>query len=495
MEAQPVQKRRKLELEKTSATLTMDDPETDMQKQVIIKFQDPEGQELSNQFDLPADATRKDLNTLLNSLLGNDEPFPYKFFLDDHEIATKISDTLEKSQYTSEHVLPLRYFQQAVFRVSPVTRNSSTLAGHSEAILSVTFSPDGESLATGSGDKSMRLWDMNTATPLATCSGHTGWVLCVEWAPDCSRVATGSKDGTVRLWANPSGEALGRPLSGHTKFITSLSWEPMHKDAECRRLLSSSKDCTVRMWDTLSYLCILAISSHTSSITRVLWGGEDLIFTASQDTTVKVWDTAGRMIRSLKGHGHWVNTMTISTDAILRTGCYDHTRKTFETNEERQQYALERYQKVIGKDHERLVTGSDDFTLYLWNPYTSKKPVQRMTGHQNLINSVAFSPDGHFLISGSFDKSIKLWDGHTGQFLSSFRGHVGAIYKVCWSPDSRLFISASKDSTVKVWNLKSRKMMYDLPGHADEVYAADWCPLGTKGASGGKDRLLKLWSN
>lgn len=77
--------------------------------------------------------------------------------------------------------------------------------------------------------------------------------------------------------------------------------------------------------------------------------------------------------------------------------------------------ALKRYEAARGSEHERLVSGSDDFTLFLWTPETEKKPVARMTGHQQLVNDVRFSPDTRLLASASFDKSIKIWDGRTGK--------------------------------------------------------------------------------
>lgn len=92
-----------------------------------------------------------------------------------------------------------------------------------------------------------------------------------------------------------------------------------------------------------------------------------------------------------------------------------------------------------------------------------------MTGHQGLVNHVQFSPDTFFLASASFDKSIKIWNGHTGAFLFNFRGHVGPVYQIAWSADSRLLLSGSKDSTLKCWNVKVKRLMHELPGHADEV--------------------------
>lgn len=76
-----------------------------------------------------------------------------------------------------------------------------------------------------------------------------------------------------------------------------------------------------------------------------------------------------------------------------------------------------------------------------------------MTGHQQLVNDVKFSPDSRLIASASFDKSIKIWDGRTGNFITTLRGHVQAVYQISWSADSRLLVSGSADSTLKgrVW--------------------------------------------
>lgn len=110
-----------------------------------------------------------------------------------------------------------------------------------------------------------------------------------------------------------------------------------------------------------------------------------------------------------------------------------------------------------GGEPERLVSGSDDFTLFLWNPVDDKKPLARLTGHQQPVNHLAFSPDGRRFASASFDKKVKVWDGRTGTFLATLNGHVSAVYQVAWSADSRLLVSASKDSTVKLWEMVALK--------------------------------------
>ncbi|XP_073875113.1 notchless protein homolog 1 isoform X2 [Macaca fascicularis] len=274
----------------------------------------------------------------------------------------------------------------------------------------------------------------------------------------------------------------------------------MARNPECRYVASSSKDGSVRIWDTTAGRCERILTGHTQSVTCLRWGGDGLLYSASQDRTIKVWRAHdGVLCRTLQGHGHWVNTMALSTDYALRTGAFEPAEASVNAQDlqgslqELKERALSRYNLVRGHSPERLVSGSDDFTLFLWSPAEDKKPLTRMTGHQALINQVLFSPDSRIVASASFDKSIKLWDGRTGKYLGSLRGHVAAVYQIAWSADSRLLVSGSSDSTLKVWDVKAQKLAMDLPGHADEVYAVDWSPDGQRVASGGKDKCLRIW--
>ncbi|OMO79578.1 hypothetical protein COLO4_24393 [Corchorus olitorius] len=147
-----------------------------------------------------------------------------------------------------------------------------------------------------------------------------------------------------------------------------------------------------------------------------------------------------------RGHGHWVKSLALSTKYALRTGAFDHTGKEYSSSEKM----------------------------------------------KKLANHVYFSPDGQWLASASFDKSVKLWNAITGEFVAAFRGHVGPVYQISWSADSKHLLSGSKESTLN--GFANVQVTHLIIGYSfGQVFAVDWSPDGERVASGGKDRVLKLW--
>mmetsp|Transcript_10692 Transcript_10692/g.25730 ORF Transcript_10692/g.25730 Transcript_10692/m.25730 type:complete len:586 (-) Transcript_10692:1156-2913(-) len=543
---------------KASEDATEDNDGVDFPANLVVKFLNRQGDELASSIDVPTLSSTDDLQSLVHSLMdhnGDDDDknpdstkkikrIPYSFYakiekkngaVDEVEISDSLLEFLKeyKDLVSTEVTLNLTYQPLAVFKVRPVTRCTATMPGHTEAILHLSYSPDGQNLASGGGDTSVRFWDVNTSLPKLTCKQHKDHVLCTSWSPDGRYFASADKRGTLVVW-DPhqkrkrvnkqnttnkisSSEPIWTKSQAHKKYITALAWEPLHLNKGMgERIATASKDGTCKVWNVRTKQSLVTLSGHTDSIEAVKWGGEGFLYTASRDRTIKVWtakdgDVLGKLVRTLKGHGHRINTLALSSDYVCRTGPYDFApsgrpQQLFEGDENtireaKYHAALERYrafrdQQEGNGEKERLVSGSDDYTLFLWHPTSEKHPVKRLTGHQQAVNHIQFSPDGRYFASASFDKKIKLWNGFSGEYLKTLTGHVGAVYQVAWSSDSRYLVSASKDSTAKLWEIPSGKAANaTLPGHADEVYALDWSPNGASVATGSKDRTIKIWKH
>lgn len=490
---------------------------------MVVNLVNEEGALTGGQILLPVSASPKELDALLTSMLEDEEDksVPYAFFIDGEQINEDVKTILFKKQKDAfiermlkegrrvrpqdveklefnppeESVVNIMYKPQAVFRIRPVTRCAGALDGHSEAVLICCFSPDSQVLATGGGDKEVRIWDVNTLTPLSELKAHQSWVQMLSWSPDGNFLVSGSKDGSIAVWTHSEYTNFkSKMFKAHNHYVSHSSWEPLHLNIGCDRFVTASKDTSLKVWSVRTGL-LFSLSGHTSGVTCVKWGGEGFIYSSSQDRSIIVWDGSnGSPKHLLKGHAHWVNFLALSTDTVLRTGAFDHEERVFDNRNDMQDYAKKRYEAVVSRtDHtERLVSCSDDNTMLLWNPRETK-PLARLTGHQGIIFQIQFSPDGTMIASCSADKSVKLWNAGDGKFITTFRGHVAAVYHVSWSLDSRLLVSGSKDTTLKLWSIAKRELLEDLSGHSDEVFTTDWSPDGQKVASGSKDKRVRIW--
>jgi WD40 repeat protein len=328
------------------------------------------------------------------------------------------------------------------------------LHGHTDVIGSAAFSADGRTLASGSADKSIRLWDVRTQHQLGKpLTGHTGGVMSVAFSPDGRMLASASADKSIRLWDVRTHHQLGKPLTGHRSFVSSVAFS-----RDGHTLASAGGDKTIRLWDLRTHEQLgKALTGHTSVVESVAFSPvATTLASGGDDKTIRLWD-----LRAPQLIGH--------TD-VVRSIAFSHDGRT-------------------------LASGGDDKTIRLWDPRTDKQLGKPLTGHIELVDSVAFSPDARTLASASNDDTIRLWDIRTHQQLGApLTGHTQDVNSALFSPDGRTLASASDDTTIRLWDVRARRQLgRPLRANQGSVYGLAFSPDGRTLAAAGQDSTIVLW--
>ncbi|KAJ5708179.1 hypothetical protein N7488_007980 [Penicillium malachiteum] len=150
------------------------------------------------------------------------------------------------------------------------------------------------------------------------------------------------------------------------------------------------------------------------------------------------------------------------------------------------------YSIAWSPDGSRLASGSSDNTVRVWDPTTGQS-VSTLEGHGSSVYSIAWSPDGSRLASGSDDKIVRIWDPATGQSVSTLEGYSHLVNSIAWSPDGNQIASGSWDMTVRIWDLATGQSVSTLKGHSSSVNSIAWSPDGSQLASGSSDNTVRVW--
>ncbi|QMS89332.1 hypothetical protein HUN01_17735 [Nostoc edaphicum CCNP1411] len=395
--------------------------------------------------------------------------------------------------------------QQAVYGVTEVNR----LEGHTDIVWGVTFSPNGQLLASGSRDHTVKLWRPD-GTLLQTLKDHTDAVTCVSFSPNGQTLASASLDKTVQIWhKNPVTDKFDpKPhttLKGHGDWVYSVNFSP---DGEL--LATGSKDKTVKLWRKDGSL-VKILRGHRGWVNWVNFSPDgQFVASASDDKTVKIWRRNGSLVKTLQGHQQGVVVAVFSPDGkLLASTGRDKTVKLWrrESNSTKDGFEYRPYKTLrqhsstvwslsFSSDSKKLASAGEDNTINLWS--STGTLLKTFKGHSDAVVSIAFSPNKKLLASGSFDKSVKLWslDAPTPSIL---KGHQDRVLSVTWSPNGQMLASGSSDRTVKLWQkdtssgeVKTR-LYKTLVGHTNKVPSVSFDPKGEMLASGSYDKTVKLW--
>ncbi|MCP4545534.1 MAG: diguanylate cyclase [bacterium] len=421
------------------------------------------------------------------------------------------------------------------------------LQDRSDSIESVAFSPDGQMLAAASNDNIVRVWKLaGTAEPIRLEGG-----VAVAFSPDGNVIASGSSGGIIHLRNLVDDEFVNdksRKFKGHSMRISVLAW-----DVEGRILASGSWDKSIRLWNPRTGRQINRLDGHDDLVNTIAWSADGkLLASGSSDETVRVWDIGrGQEIRCFRGHTGPVYAVTWSAESkLVISGSDDRTIRTWDLSVDQEVGRFEGHGSpvsavTLSPDGRMLASGSSDATVRVW-AFATGEEIRRLEGHVSPVSAIAISPEGGTLavstkdndvrfwrlesdeeidrsespgvlsredyqplaiamspagnkVAGGFeDGRIRLWesDGIRRSFkiLRSFEAHSSYVLAIAFSPDGRLLASGSDDKIIRVWNVDGNTQKLQLNGHEAKILTVAFNPDGTTLASGSDDRTIRLWN-
>lgn len=308
-----------------------------------------------------------------------------------------------------------------------------TLPGHSSFVNSLAISPDGKILASGSWDKTIKIWNLETTELLGTLTGHSDRVNSVAISYDGKMLVSGSSDETIKFWNLHNGDLLCT-FPGHSMEVNSVAINPK------RQIIAScgGADNTIKLWNLRTGELLRTLKGHSDNVNAVVFSPDGKILASgSSDATSKVWDVeSGKLLRTLSGLNVGVNSVAIAPDGqILASVSNDYTIKLRNVHTG----SLLRILNTNSGRGKGVANLGTNEALHILKNYVSRG------------DSVAISGDSLTLASGCDDNTINIWNLQTGELLSSLKGHSGTVYSVAIAPEGKILVSGSADETIKIW--------------------------------------------
>jgi len=423
----------------------------------------------------------------------------------------------------------LTALQQIVYHI----QEQNHLQGHPKPVFSVSFSPSGQILASGSSDGTIKLWRRNGQFIQTLHHAKDGErVFRVIFTSDGqSLISASQKD--IKIWQHQPDNTF--TFRQHIPDRDGISALGLHPDNQTIATANSSTQKSIKLWSLDGKLFNSFLSGHGDVINDLSFSPDGkTIASASADRIIKLWSWSRnnlKLLATIKENAQlysvlFVNHRTIASasgDGTIKLRKIDSPKIATEFQE---RHSSKVVRLVLSSDGKTIASASADRTIKLWN-LEDRKLLDTFRGHDNNVLDISFSPDGKIIASASEDRTIEIWnrdrlapdlingksisfspDSKTivtakdktiylwrrdRQLVKSFRsGHQENINQVRFSPDGQTIASASADRTIKLWNLQGN-CLGTFPGHTKSVTSISFSPNGKIIASASLDKTIKLW--